>query len=555
MKKLTLALLIWLISFAAYADFIGQNVPTTNIYTVDFVRGNDTTGNGTDTKPWKTNAKACASVTKTNSIIYIRGVGTQETAQCILPVGISIRCEKTTTYIKAMTALAPMIQAYSANQGTAGNQSISVCTLDGNNRTGSAAVEFKGREFVGFDNVNIKDWDDHGVNINGMSTTELEPGLTGQVAAKLARGGYFTNSTCNNSTKYPYGRGCLQIGSVDGFLVSNSSFNEDTRAGVGGTNGWNIKFLNGGGIKDLKILNSTFAREAKTGDEFNFNVELTSLIGRSEIAYNTFSAAVDINGASQLTDGVALDYHDNTVNGNLTTGLCNGTGCSAIAVNIEYNSSNIWVRNSRFKNMYNIVNLEFHNDTGTIVMDNIHYENNLAYNVCNTFSQAGTSQAVKARYSNIYYLGNTTYGAGSGLCGGNGWSMAINNYAEFYGFVYKNNIAVNFNLAPIMFYGSSTKVLDSILLDSNIFFNNGNSNNPWFNGVPKAANYTEVNTIKSDPLFKNGSGTLSQPLDFKISGSSPAKNAGADIVMPIDTFNTPRQNKTSIGAIEYRLGD
>jgi len=555
MKKL---LLIAVLLFSGMANALvvaPPQSPVTNIYEVDFVRGNNANP-CTTTRPCKTVSGTAAKVTKANSIIYVRGVGTEETAQSVLAIGVSIKCENPTTHIKAMSALNPMIAGYSANQGTLGNQSISNCTLDGNNRLGISAVEFKGREFVGYDNVTIKDWDDHGVNINGMSTTELEPGIVGQVASKLARGTYFTNSTCNNSTKFSgYGRGCLQIGSVDGMLISNSSFNEDTRAGVGGSNGWNIKFLNGGGIKDLKVLNNSFSRESKDGDQFNFNIELTSLMGTSEVAYNSFTGAIDINGTFSNTRGVALDYHDNDVSGNLTTGLCTTAGCQAIAVDIEYNSSDIWVRNSRFKNIQSVVNLEFHNDTGTIHMDNIHFENNLAYNVCNTLAQAGTSSTVLARYSNLYWQGNTIYGAGAGLCGGTGWAMSINNGADFIGLVFRNNIVMNFSTAPIMFFGSTTKLLDSVSLDSNVFFNNGNSNNPFFNGVPQPSNYVEVNTIKSNPLFKNASGLLNTTLDFKITGASPAKNTGADIVMPIDMLNTPRQSKTSIGAIEYRTGD
>jgi hypothetical protein len=550
-----LIVLLSLISFNANADFISQNVTSGTIYYVA-ASGNDTTGNGTASKPWATLPKACTTVTAPNSTIYVRGVGVNVATTCALNIGVSIKCEKPTTYLKSTTALAPMISAYSATQGVIGNHSIDGCVLDGNARTGSAAFETKGRSYVKIINSTVKDWDDHGVDFTGTSTSAEDNVLTGQVATKLATNNEFKSNTCTDSTKFSgYGRGCLQIGSQDGFIASDNTFSENTRAGVGGSNGWNIKFLRGGGLKDLKLLRNTFAREAKDGDTFNFNVELTGLTGRSEIAYNTFTSALDINGTFPSTEGSSLDYHDNVAGrSTFNTVACTTGGCKDIGVILEYNTSNVYIRNNRFKNLQTVLDLQFHNDTGTIYMDNIRYENNLAYNVCTGLSTSGTSPTVLARLSNLYIQHTTTYGAGNTICGGVGAGFYVNNGIDVFNVVVRNNIVQNFNLAPIMFYGSTTKIFDSVNIDSNLFFGNGNSNNAWQNGVV-ISNYSETNTIKSDPLFKNGSTLLNTELDFKLSGSSPAKYTGLDIVMPMDTFNTPRQSKSSMGAIEYRTGD
>jgi len=555
MKKL---LLIAVLLFSGMANALvvaPPQAPVTNIYEVDFARGNNANP-CTTARPCKTVSGAAAKVTKSNSIIYVRGVGTEETAQSVLAPGVSIRCEKTTTYIKAMTALAPMIQGYSANQGTVGNQSISNCTLDGNNRLGIAAVEFKGREFVGYDNVTIKDWDDHGADLLGTSTAAADNLINKQVAKKLARGVYFTNSTCTNSAKFSgYGRGCLQIGSLDSPLIQNNTFSEDTRAGVGGSNGWNIKFLRGGGVKDAKILSNTFAREAKDGDAFNFNVEMYGFIGKTEVAYNTFSGAFDVNGSFPNTEGSSIDYHDNEVVGSaFNVATCTTIQCKPTAIILEFNTFNVYIRKNRFRNVYNVVDLQFHNTEGVVYMDNIHFEDNLAYSVCRTLTQGGTSATVLARYSNLYWQGNTLYGAGSTICGGVGWALGIDSTADFSGLYFKNNIVVNFFIAPIMFAGNTSKMMDSVDIDSNVFFNNGNGNNPWQNGVT-VTNYRETNTIKSDPLFKNASGLLNTPLDFKISGSSPAKFTGVNGILFEDNLGAIRESATSIGAIEYWQGD
>jgi len=554
MKKLLLIAAL-LFSGMANALVVAPTLaPVTNIYEVDFIRGNNA-NICSASRPCKTLAGACAKVTLPNSIIYVRGAGTEETAQCVLPVGVNIKCEKPTTYIKSKSALNPMISAFSATQGVVGLNTIDGCVLDGDNFTGLAAFETKGRGYMRIINSTIQNWDDHGADFTGTSTSAADNVFDKQVASKLAVGNEFINNTCINSAKFnSYGRGCLQIGSQDGFLVKHNTFNEDTRAGVGGSNGWNIKFLRGGGLKDLKVIGNTFAREAKNGDSFNFNIELTNLTGKSEVAYNTFTSSLDINGTFPSTDGSSLDYHDNEAGRAAYNVACTTVQCRDIPLALEYNTNNVWVRNNRFKNVHTVVDLQFHDDTGTIYIDNINFENNLAFNVCTTIAMAGSSPTVLARLSNLTYQHNTVYGAGGGICGGVGAGVYVSNGTDVMNVTFRNNIIVNFSLAPIMFYGSTTKLLDSVTIDNNLFFNNGNSNNPWQNGVV-ISNYTETNTIKLDPLFKNASGLLNTPLDFKLSGASPAKYTGIDIVMPVDTFNTPRQTKSSIGAIEYVTGD
>ena len=539
LKQAAYGLFFFTYSLLANAEFIGQNVPATNIYTVDYARGNDTTGNGTDTKPWKTNAKACASVTKPNSIIYIRGVGTQETVQCVLPVGVSIKCEKQTTYIKATSALAPMIALFSPSQGTYGGQSITGCTLDGNSRVGSSAIEVKGRSFVNISNNNIKDWDDHGVDFGGLSTSGADNLTNVQVASTFAVGNIFSNNICTNSAKFSgYGRGCLQIGSQDGMLISYNTMSQLGRGG--GNQGWPIKFLRGGGFKDLKILNNNLSRDALNGDNFNFTIELTGLFGKSEIAYNVMSAALDVNGIFTNTNDVALDFHDNTVGPSAYNTICTTAGCNSIGVIIEFSSSNIWIRNNVFKNLKIIVDNEFHN--GGVNQREIHVENNLGIGICQVtaMNTGGTNNSLV----NVFFQQNTFYAASSGLCGGATYGISLAGLPTR-SIVIRNNILVGFNIYGIWFYSGD---YDRVTVDNNLYYNNGSNLNK--SGV-NITNFNETNALTGDPLFVNGSGLFNTPLDFKIQTGSPAKYTGYAGTLPIDITNNARQLQTSIGAFEF----
>ena len=61
----------------------------------------------------------------------------------------------------------------------------------------------------------------------------------------------------------------------------------------------------------------------------------------------------------------------------------------------------------------------------------------------------------------------------------------------------------------------------------------------------------EATAVASDPLFVNGSGTLTEPTDFAIPSNSPAKNAGAVINFGEDYWGNKRSTDPDIGAHEY----
>lgn len=104
--------------------------------------------------------------------------------------------------------------------------------------------------------------------------------------------------------------------------------------------------------------------------------------------------------------------------------------------------------------------------------------------------------------------------------------------------VYKlvNNIMIGFDNSPIMTDGSyTTGTIDSLYLQNNIIYQNGNSNDPkWWGVVP--TNIFSSGNLKVDPMF-NGS--------FGLQEGSPAIDAGINVGLPF--FGAA----PDIGAYEY----
>jgi len=106
--------------------------------------------------------------------------------------------------------------------------------------------------------------------------------------------------------------------------------------------------------------------------------------------------------------------------------------------------------------------------------------------------------------------------------------------------VYKiiNNIYIGFDNSPIMTDGGFlTGTIDSLYIQNNVSYQNGNSNDPkWWGIVP--TNIITSNTLKVNPLFISTS-------NFKLQTLSPAIDAGRDIGLPY-LYDAP-----DIGAYEY----
>ena len=129
--------------------------------------GNDATGNGSATAPWKTLYKATSSVT--SGIIHVNAGTYVETLTSTLAVGVSIEGDGVTSIIKAsFSTVYQMIIQLHSNEGTNGNQHISNVKLDGQGST-SWAIQIQGRSNVSIHDCTIINFKQRGIVWGGRA--------------------------------------------------------------------------------------------------------------------------------------------------------------------------------------------------------------------------------------------------------------------------------------------------------------------------------------------------------------------------------------------------
>jgi len=285
---------------------------------------------------------------------------------------------------------------------------------------------------------------------------------------------------------------------------------------------------------DFRVLNHN------DGTRWAFALEINWSFGGNEIAYNNFQGIVDIAG-NNPTKG-AYDYcvaiHDNTI------GHPELTAYWQLGILIEAGSAggatrDILIYNNTTRNVATALSI-YH--IGTAALENIKYHHNVTYNVGRTEGGgSGYAVSISGNYpgstvrnveidNNTFIAGNTngTSVTALSLSGG-----SIERNIKF-----RNNIVDGFPNAAILTPGSpTTGSIDTLILQNNVIFNCGNSNNPkWYGIIP--THLTNTGDIKADPLFV-GSG------NYRLQELSPAVNAGLNVGLPY------LGSAPDIGAYEY----
>jgi len=116
--------------------------------------------------------------------------------------------------------------------------------------------------------------------------------------------------------------------------------------------------------------------------------------------------------------------------------------------------------------------------------------------------------------------------------------------------VIRNNIITGMETAPITIDNSTT--VAGLIIEKNIFYNNGNSNNVRYSNSTIDSDSTVWHNYKVNPIF---AGTL----DYHLTVTSPAIDAGYDLNTAYNTLDydsvTVHATTPEIGAYEYGAAD
>jgi hypothetical protein len=475
--------------------------PIPDIYWIA-ANGDDNSGSGTYTSPWKTLAYAATQATVPGDIIHVRAGTYYETVQTVLAPGVSILGAGPTSIIKSSVAGAiapwgfgPTIALESAVEGTNGNQSISYLYFDGDSYTADGAISIYRRSNVSIHHCTFSEWHYFAARFRGGAA----PPTT-----------YATGNSFHHNTAYDCGGpnvsyGSLQIGGQTGMLVYNNDIQQPSRAGVN-QEGFPIKYCAGGNNRGLKIYDNILKCNYTGGDDhWHFSIELFASEGGIEIYGNTCVGTIDFSnylGSQGVNDdagyGFAVKIHDNTL------------GCDALTDFETYGitferslTGGTYIYNNNIRNVQTGITFSNPQDGGD--WEDVYVYYNLIYNIGQTDGAYGGG-ILLGRLSDVYVLAI------------NNWNFLNNVIADTsagqatYGIrvrggtsIAYNNLTIRNNIITAISQGDGSPIhldhvnADIVSVENNCFYDNGTD------AVTKATcvitNETNQNNITTDPTF------------------------------------------------------
>lgn len=490
------------------------------IYYID-PTGNDSTGNGTITRPWKSLAKACATVT--SGTIHVNAGNYTEVSQCKLSIGVSIEGVGDSSIIKAGQSRLVILLLESAVEGTMGNQEIRSLKFDGSGLTGIRGIDIIKRSNVSIHHCTFIDLLEYAVCYVGKDTV-TEPTI-------YAINNSFHNNVVNNCSKdmgnFVYG--ALLINGQKSMMIYGNRMIAQTL----GRNGCCITGVIGY-LDNIKIFNNTLKVLDNSGN-WNFAIELWFVHGL-EIYNNDIQGRVNVDNSSKGTNEFGVYIHNNFIyQTKQATG--NNMGISFDSMNID-----------------------------TIIKYNEIY--NWCSGIYNYFADSSAgAKNIDIGYNLIHKIGGTGYdgsvikqetGSGAPVC--ENWIM-YNNTMQCYKEA-DNGIRINASGAWKNFY-----ILNNIIIGAsdnegwhgnegikiegvgsliNLRIQNNNIFT-WLTGniteALVATNRVLMNNISFDSLFVSSS-------DFHLKFTSPCKSFGVNLGMKLDYGDNTITDTPSLGIYE-----
>jgi len=473
--------------------------------------GNDTSGNGSSTSPWRSLSNACAKVTSAGNTIYINAGNYTDNNRCNLAAGVTIQ--------GAGKSLVTITSAYSGGYGTAyiyretaqtnpvphGNNDISGFTLNGSNKTLSCGIWLRGSDYNAIHDMKFQKIKSHAIKLAGWTywtdyntTANTPPAAWGYNDAVYNVDIDDCTSQTTQTTDDRYG--AIDLQALSGFKMYNVTINENYSArgtGVKAVPGW----LQGFKGYNLNIKTNVYYSDSFVFETYNFT-------GDSEIYNSTFYQSISLNGGAKNLDSGStwnLKIHDNTID------------LSQMQVqSVGQELSHHWLD---FYNNYITGNkgiaagLWSTNYTTGSGVSHWRFRNNVVYNCADGLQLVRGTNSYVEIYNNIFDTMTANPWGGSGI-DGSSFSGSLS------GAKIQNNLIMNTPAAPISIGGSLTNTL----VDHNWLYNTGNGNNV----ANSSSSTTQTNNTKGVAPQITGSGARPDPY-YRSTASSNLVDAGVNV--------------------------
>ena len=406
------------------------------------VNGSNTSGDGSQEKPWATLSHACSRVTSAGEAIIV-GAGTyHDSNQCVLAPGVSIKGagRAQTTIISSLNA--PYVQAVS-NPVVDGNQFVSDFRLDGNNKALLNGINVTGRNHFTIKNIDFIRIKYKAISLQGTEWwTHAEQDYPAVPPPAYARGILVKDVTITGCSSNQF-QAAVWVQSLEDAIFDNIVVDESAATGGQGNpmKSWP------GWLKHCTIKNSIF-----TVNQNNLGVnpepitlELWNIEQDTEIYNNTFNDGYISLVSGRKNGGTnALSFHDNRLNNSAPLGVAHEL---AVSYTDFYNNSihtqslGIWAATHMYnfdgitdiRVHHNVIrstkgsNIQIQNGPGAVAFNNISVYNNVLDSTDGTWPNAGVlvSPNLNTNFSNISIQNNifTNLGVGVYFYGGNSWRV------------------------------------------------------------------------------------------------------------------------------------
>lgn len=484
----------------------------TNYYIA--TNGNDTTGEGTISSPWRSLYKATQTVTAIDSRINIAAGTYLENHKCNLAVGVSVSgAGDEYTIIKSnysnSTYSNGVLTLYSAVTNTPGNQSISGITFDGNNETCYRPIVVQNRGNVLIHDCTFKDFKDSPAVFLGESYEYYREATTWVTGNK-----FHSNKIYNCSTNTAEAQG-LWFSGQDGFEVYDCDF-QNLKGGKSGD------AISSKTNKRWYIHDNIINRLPYQVGYWNFSTEIRWNYGECKFYNNNVTGGVDLCWNYSNGYDYSIDVYNCTFGHSLTSSSTTWN----IGLDFEADNYNLLVRNNTFKNLAVGVIYGIGFKSSPVKLSGLTIKNNLFDNIGSPSNIIGYYEsAIYIRPNqndhsvrDIYIYNNTikqaAYSKGALTLGGQGTQRNIN---------IQNNIITGFSTAPATFMltNAGTLSIDTLNITHNNFYSNS-INTVQFTGVTPT-HYTNSNNTTTNPLLNSV---------YLLQDLSPAINAGVNVGTP-----------------------
>jgi len=480
--------------------------------------------------PWKTLYKAVTTVSGSGDIIHVNPGDYTESTQMYLDANVSIEGEGDTSHIISHYANDEYIECLIVLSGSGNtNQSISYIKLDGDNLTG---------------------WQGLGVyqrtNVHIHHCTFVNFYLSGVLFAGSGSGSnsFHDNTMTNCGGNVPANDDTghhpnLLLAGQTGTLVYNNVITQTARAS--GSNGEGISGYQSN--VNCKIYGNTITVQKPNNVTWTFSIELWD-VTNLEIYNNVISGYIDIAG-NTLNNGVS--FHDNSVGWDSLHDDAN----DGLQFENRGIDKNIAIYNNSFKNCERAIWF-CHYNSATAYVEDVSIYNNVIYNVGRSDAASGAGMFFQTgpddlptHYSRLKIWNNTvvsgtgTYPAIAGIYLPTGDDVSTISI--------RNNIIKGFTTASIYANQTLYGTIDTMSIENNLFYQNGNSNAPLYvHPTPTRVTY-QNNVIGLDPSFISST-------NFHLLSNSAAISEGIDVNLSTDKDGVTWNSPPSIGAYEYGGG-